>query len=212
MSVISTVFNSAADKARGFFADNKHLWVIVVIAIALFGGGLATGRFMLPPKTVTTEKVHEVTKTDTKIVYQDRVQIVHVKDANTTQKIHRTIVEGIDPPGCKSKTTTEDINVDSVVHDNTNTVDVKYVDKIIEKWQDRIVEKTTTVTAAPNWALSAGVGYDFATFGGLGQHGIPGMRGLVVQAGLDRRILGPFYMGLFFNTELVGGVNLRVVW
>ncbi len=212
MSVIGTVFNTAADKARGFFADNKHLWIIVVIAIALFGGGLATGRFMLPPKTVTTEKVHEVTKTDTKIVYQDRVQIVKVHDANTTQKIHRTIVEGIDPPGCKSKTTTEDINVDSVVHDNTNTVDVKYVDRVIEKWQDRIVEKTTTVAARPNWILGAGVGFDFTAIGGIGQHGIPGMKGFVVQADLDRRVIGPFYMGLFGNTAGVAGLDLRVMW
>lgn len=207
-----SIFSTAADKARSFFADNKHLWIIIVIAVALFGGGLAVGRFALPPKTVVTEKIHETTKTDVKVVTQTETKIVYVHDAQTQQKIHRTIVEGINPPGCVSKTTTEDINVDSVIHDNTNSTQIQYVDRVVEKWQDRIVEKTTTTLSQPNWSLGAGVGYDFTSIAGIGQHGIPGMKGLVVQADLSRRVLGPLYMGVFLNTELVAGVGLHVAW
>jgi hypothetical protein len=205
-------FSNLGEKATSFFSDNKHLWILVVAALVLFGGGMAIGRYTLPAQTIVTEKVHEVVKDRIVEKVVTQVQIVHVKDTAQEQKIHRVVVEGIDPPGCKSKTTTEDIGISTVVHDNTNTTQVQYVDKIIEKWQDKIVEKEKRVLLQPDWSVYAGVGYDFATIGGIGQHGVPGMQGAVVQAGLDRRVVGPFWLGLFGNTEGVAGVNLRVTW
>ncbi len=207
-----SVFNTAADKARSFFADNKHLWVLVLLAVALFGGGMATGRYMLPPQTIVTEKIHEVTKIQVVEKIKTEIQIVKVHDAQTQQKIHRTVVESKKPDGEATKTTTEDINVDSVVHDNTHDTEIKYVDRVVEKWQERIVEKEKRVLSQPDWSVYAGVGVDIPYYLGQGQHGIPGLQGFVVQAGIDRRILGPFWLGIFGNTEGVAGVNLRVTW
>jgi hypothetical protein len=205
-------FNNLGEKAKSFFSDNRHWIIVTLIALALFGGGMAVGRYMLPPSTVVTEKVHEVTKDKIveKIVTQ--VEKVYIHDAQTQQKIHRTIVEGVDPKGCKEKTTTEDINVDSVVHDNTHDTQVQYVDRVVEKWQDKIVEKEKKVLTQPDWSIYAGVGIDIPSYLGQGQHGIPGLQGFVVQAGIDRRIVGPFWLGIFGNTESVAGLNLRVTW
>lgn len=194
------------------FVKTHHVVWLIVAAVALLGAGLAIGRYMLPPQTIVTEKIHEVTKTQVVTQVKTEVQIVKVHDTEQQQKIHRTIVEGIDPPGCKSKTTTEDINVDSVVHDNTNSTQIQYVDRTTEKWQDRIVEKETKVLTQPDWSVYAGVGLDITHYLGQDQHGIPGMQGLVVQAGVDRRIVGPFWMGLWGNSEGVAGLNLRVTW
>jgi hypothetical protein len=205
-------FSNIGNSAKAFFADNKHLWILVVIAVALFGGGLAVGRFTLSPSVVVTEKIHEVTKTQVVTQVKTEVQVVKVHDAQTQQKIHRTVVEGIDPPGCRSKTTVEDINVDSVVHDNVHDTQVQYVDRTVEKWQDRIVEKTVTKLSQPDWSVFAGVGVDVPYFLGQGARGIPGLQGFVIQAGIDRRILGPFWLGVFGNTTGTAGLNLRVVW
>lgn len=195
------------------FWQSGKKWIILVLGgLALLGGGYAMGRYALPAQVVVTEKVHEVVKDRIieKVVTQ--VEKVYIHDQQQSQKIHRTVVEGIDPPGCKSKTTTEDINVDTVVHDNTHDTQIQYVDRIVEHWQDKIVEKVTTKLTQPDWSIYAGVGYDFSAIGGIGQHGIPGMQGAVVQAGLDRRVVGPFWLGLFGNTEGVAGLNLRVTW
>lgn len=198
--------------AKKIIGNHKEAAVIAIIAVLLFGGGFAVGRYFTPPKTVTTEKVHEVTKTQVVTQTKTEVQVVRVKDSDTQQKIHRVTVEGIDPPGCRSKTTTEDINVDAVVHDNTNSVKVQYVDRVVEKWQDKIVEKQVKTIQPLNWTVWAGVGLDLPYFLGQGQHGIPGMSGVVVQVGADRRILGPFWAGLSLNTEGVISANLKASW
>lgn len=205
-------FNGLGTKAESFLSTNKHWVYIVLIALALFGAGVAIGRFMLPPQTVVTEKVREVTKTQVVTQTKTEVQVVKVHDAQTQSRVHRTITEGIDPPGCRSKTTVEDINVDSVVHDNTHDTRIQYVDRVVEKWQDRIVEKQTKTLSQPDWSMYAGAGVDVMYFLGQGQHGIPGLQGFVVQAGIDRRILGPFWAGVWANTEGVAGLNLRVTW
>lgn len=205
-------FSNLGEKTKTFFSDNRHWWIAIVAALVLFGGGAAVGRFALPAQVVVTEKVKEVIKDKIVEVVKTEVKVVRVKDTQQQQKIHRTVVEGIDPPGCRSKTTTEDINIDTVVHDNTNTTKVQLVDRVIEKWQDRIVEKEKRVLAQPNWSLYAGVGISVPYFLGQGQVGVPGMNGAVVQVGLDRRVVGPFWLGVFGNTEGTAGLNLRFTW
>lgn len=200
----------------------KNIWnwikgnpiaLAVVIGLALFVAGYSTGRYAVPAKVVVTEKVHEVTVEKQVVVVQTKteIQVVKVHDATKEQKIHRVVAETTNKDGSTTKTTTEDINVDSVVHDHdqTNSTEVRYVDKIVEKWQDKIVEKTTTKLAQPDWSVYAGVGISIPHFIGQGDLGVPGMQGLVVQAGVDRRILGPFWLGIFGNTQGVVGANLR---
>jgi hypothetical protein len=198
-------------KIWDFVKNNKIVW-LVVGALMLFGGGLAVGRYTLPPSTIVTEKIHEVVVEKVVEKVKTEVKVVTIHDAQEQQKIHRTIVEGIDPPGCKSKTTTEDIGINTVVHDNTNSTQIQYVDRVIERWQDKIVEKETRVLTQPNWSVYAGVGIDIPFYLGNGQNGVPGMKGLVVQAGVDRRILGPAWVGVFGNTEGIVGANLRFSW
>ncbi len=204
--------NPFSDRIKGFFSDNKHLWVIVVIAAALFGGGLATGRYMLPPATIVTEKIHEVVRDKIVEVVKTEVKVVKVQDQETIKKLHREISELKKPDGTYEKKVIEDLNINDVVHTNTNTVEIKYVDKVVEKWSDKIIEKEKKVLSQPDWSVYAGVGIDIPHFLGQSQNGVPGMQGLVVQAGIDRRVIGPFAMGLFGNTEGVAGVNLRVSW
>lgn len=197
------------EKIKGF--NRGWLWLILV-AVALFGGGVAVGRFTLPAKVVVTEKVKEVVKevvvekvkTEVKVV----VEKVYLK--NEAQKIHRVVEEK--PDG--TKVTTENINVESVVKENTNsnTVEVKYVDRVVEKWQEKIVEKEKRVLNQPDWSVYAGVGVNIPTFLGHAQPGVPGMMGTVVDAGIDRRVVGPFWLGVYGTTQGDAGIKLRVTW
>jgi hypothetical protein len=209
-------FKNLGPKAQQLLGDNKHWLSLILIAVALFGGGMAVGRYTLPAKVVTTEKVHEVVKDRIVEVVKTEVRVVEVKihDSKQAEKVHRVTVEGIDPPGCKSKTVTEDINIDTVVHDNTNTnsTEIKYVDRVVEKWQDRIVEKTKTVLNQPNWRVAAGAGVAIPYFLGQGSPGVPGLQGAVINVEADRRIIGPFWLGIHGNTQGVVGLNLSGVF
>jgi hypothetical protein len=205
-------FAGLGDRARILFTDNRHIGILVLAALVLFGGGIAVGRYTLPAKIVITETVKEVEKQVVveKVKTEVQVQIVKVHDKQQAEKIHRVTVEGIDPPGCKSKTVTEDINVDTVVHDNTNTheTEVRYVDRVVEKQVEKLVEKTKTVINQPDWMVQAGAGVAVPALLGHESPGVPGLRGAVIDVGLSRRVVGPFWLGLSGNTQ--GVVSLQL--
>jgi len=192
-------------------ASNKWVWVTLLV-VGMFGGGYATGRYLAPPNTIVTEKIKEVEKVVLVEKLKTEVQVVKVYIKDQTEKIHRVVVEGIDPPGCKSKTTTEDINIDSVVRENTNSTEIKYVDRVVEKYIDRIVEKEKQVLKTADWRVAGGVGVSIPYFLGQASPGVPGLNGAVIQLELDRRVIGPFYLGLFGNTQGVVGLNLSGIF
>ncbi len=204
MTILTSVWN---------WIKSHPIVLAAVVGVGLFVAGYSTGRYALPAKVVITEKVHEVIVEKQVVVIQTKteIQVVKVHDAQVDQKVHRVVAETTNKDGSTTKTTTEDINIDSVVHDHdqTNSTEIKYVDRIVEKWQDKIVEKVTTKLSQPDWSVYAGAGVSIPHYLGAGDIGVPGLQGFVIQAGVDRRILGPFWMGLFGNTQGVVGLNLR---
>lgn len=202
-------FAGLGAKLSGF--NKSWLWLILV-ALALFGGGIAVGRFTLPAKVVITEKVKEVVveKVVEKVKVETEVKVVKVYLKNEAQKIHRTVEEK--PDG--TKVTTEDINIDSVVKENTDThsTEIKFVDRVVEKWQEKIVEKTKTVLNQPNWSVFAGAGVNIPCMLGTPQPGVPGMACAVVQAGAERRVVGPFWLGVNGSTQGDVGGHVRFTW
>ena len=205
-------FTYIAPKATAFIQSHRHWLTIVLVAVLVFAGGYGTGRYISPPNTVVTEKVHEVTQTQVVTKTEVQVQKVYVHDKQVDEKVHRVIAETTKPDGEKTKTTTEDIGIDSVVHDNTNTNTVQYVDRVVEKqvMVDRLVEKKTL--AVNDWRIAAGAGVAIPYFLGQGSPGIPGLQGAVLSLEADRRILGPFWLGVSGNTQGVVSGNLSVVW
>lgn len=190
----------------------KRLGIYVVAVVLIFGAGTATGHWVTPPRTVVTEKVKEVEKQVVVVQTKTEIKTVYVHDKTQAEKVHRVVAETTNKDGTSTKTTTEDINVDTVVHDNTNTntETVKYVDRIIEKQVEKFTEKK--VLNAPDWRVAAGVGIAIPTFLGHEQVGIPGLQGAVIQVELDRRIIGPFFLGAWANSQGTLGLNISGVF
>lgn len=205
-------FNTIAPAAKDFVENHRHWIYLVLAAILLAGGGFAVGRYLTPPATITTEKVHEVTKDVVVTKTEIQIQKVYIHDSEKQEKIHRVVAETTATDGSKTKTTTEDIGVDTVVHDNTHDTEVKYVDRVVEKYVDRIVEKKTQVLKTNDWRIAAGAGIAIPYFLGQGSPGIPGLQGAVINVEADRRIIGPFWMGLQGNSQGVVGLNLSAVF
>lgn len=188
--------------------QNKWLW-IPLTALVMFILGFGSGRYALPPKTVVTEKIVTVekqvvvtqTKTDVKLVY------VKDKTSKKTDQSVTTIVKN--PDGSVVTTINKNIKTDQETRSSTDlssktdsgsssTKEVKIVDN-----------KKTVTTAQSGWIVQAGVGINIPTmFLGEKQIGIPGLKGLVVEAGVSRKVIGPLYMGLFGNTQGTLGLTL----
>lgn len=194
-------------KVKTFAQTPKSKWVLLVLlALVLFGGGYGFGRYAQPARVEIQYKDHIVDKivevekkvTDTKVDEKKDVQ----------KKTHQVVVRTKKPNGEQTETITTDTDTGS--HDAKVTTEVKYVDRVVEKWHEQIVTKDKIVTNQPRWAVYAGVGVDVMTYLGQPQHGIPGMHGAVLQLGVDVRVGGPIWLGAFVNSETVVGVNLKL--
>lgn len=191
----------------------KNPWIwLPLVALLMFGAGFGSGRYALPAKVVTQEKVQVVTTE--KVVVQTKVEtqvkVVYVKDKTVAVDKHETKVETKNPDG--TVVTKTETDTKSKTDEKTNTqTDSKTSVGVVKT--DDLSNKTTTVvtktvTNQPSWVIRAGVGIGIPTFLGEKQLGVPGMKGFVVEAGVSRRVIGPFHIGLFGNTQGTVGLDL----
>lgn len=197
------------DIVTGFWEKHKNWLPKTLGCLALVALGYGFGRYAQPAKVVTTEKVVTVEKQVVVTQIKTEVQIAKVYLKNSDEKIHRVTTETKKPDGSDVKTVSEDINIDSVVHENNTQTEIKYVDKIVEKEVVKTVDKEKLVYRdSANWRLGANVGYSIPHLLDNAGVGVAGLNGLVLGAQVDRKVLGPIYLGVFGNTQ--GTVGLAV--
>lgn len=176
---------------------------------SLLAAGYLIGRYAQPEKVLVTEKVVTVEKQV--VVEKEKLKVERVLVENTQKRTHTEEHEVKHPDGTEERNKTVDENVDTVVHDK----DVVYVDRdvvrVVEK--ENIVEKMKLVeNARPGWivGVNAGVSAPYYLSGG-GRTGLTQeLSGLVLGAEASRRILGPFYVGLWGNTQGTFGLGVKV--
>jgi hypothetical protein len=195
------------EKFKVFWNKGGKWGALALAGVLLFLAGLGTGRYGLPDKVLIQEKVKEVVQE--KVVIQEKVRVEKIYLKDQKQKIHREITEKKHPDGTQEKKVSEDINIDTVVRENQ--VEVKFVDR----WQDRIVEKIVekeklVLNKKAEWRLGADVGVSIPVLLGGQEQGIVGLRGAVVGVHAERRIIGPFWMGVWGNTQGTAGVKLDI--
>lgn len=200
------------------------------VALALFGGGYATGRHSAPTKVTIQDRVVEKTVYKDRMVIDTESVLKAVRDLKTTNDVAKDV--HVKTVTVKAKdgtvTTTVESTDQSKTQKTADTVDTKTeqtkqtVDRIVEK--DVVKEHETIKTverARSRWGLSLMPGFDFA--GALG-HGtaysalptslFPGssvlLRHAVIGASIERRLIGPLSTGVWFNSAGVGGVTLRL--
>lgn len=193
-------------EVKTFASSHKRLVAEIVGALLLLLLGIGIGHFkpVVQTKTVTVTK----TEVQTKVEYKDRVQVqkVYVQSEKKHEHTETTTVKK--PDGTVETKIVQDENTTEDTHVNT-TKDEHQESTSTQTVKQDVTQKTLTL-AQPNWSVYAGAGIDVTTFLGQSQNGIPGMKGFVIQAGVDRRIAGPVWMGLFGNTEGVAGLNVRL--
>lgn len=215
--VETTLSRTSNSTANGPFYKNPWFWGTAILCLLLgFAGGFGSGRYALPAQTIVTERVKEVekqvvvTQTETKV--KTEVKVVYVKDKSVQKDEHKVVTVIEDPNGKKTTTIVSDdrSKIDTQVKTGTDaTSDVasntskKEVDQKTSESEKKAVTKNQV-----GWTVRAGVGVSIPTLLGEKAVGVPGLRGFVVEAGVSRKVIGPFYMGLFGNTQGTLGLDL----
>ena|SRR5579859_6230973 len=199
-------------EAQGKKLNWKRVGVYALVILLLFGAGAATGHWVTPPKTVVTTKVQTVEKQVVVTQVQTKLQTVYVHDKQKDEKVHRVIVATTTKDGTTTKTTTEDINTDTTQHTdvNANKAVATTTDTTTNKTEKEAVTKKVTNPA--DWRVAAGLGLSIPSAIGHAQLGVPGLHSAVIQLELDRRVLGPFFMGVWANSQGTAGVSLSGVF
>jgi hypothetical protein len=202
---------STWQKVWDFLKNHQWAWMLV-LALLLFGAGTMVGRFTKHPEVQIKEVVKTEVQTKTVIQYQDRIVTQKVYVSTEKKHEHTTETTTKKPDGTvvtqKETTSDEDDSKNAQTNQDAQHNQTQTVTQVVK--QTEVVTKT--VTNQPNWSVYAGAGVDIPYYLGNAQNGIPGMKGFVVQAGVDRRVAGPFWIGLFGNTEGVTGLNVRGTW
>jgi len=195
-------------------------WWQIGLAAALLAGVFFVGRLTAPVE----ERVVEVEKKV--VVEKERVNVTQTLDIEElireVQKIvrrtnvQRKIVTVETPNGGRTITETEidrsttetDTNTDTSTDTAaaTEAVVVKEVVKIQERV--KLVEKKLDL----KWSVAVDVGYYVpALWGdGLQNNLLPG--DIILGASVNRKVVGPFSVGIWANTAWGAGLQLRVTW
>ncbi len=179
-----------AEMAEKLQVRSRWPWVLAVVVLLV--GAFATGRYTVQATVVEKEKV--VTVEVEKVVTVEKVVekkiYVYVEKKDT----HTETVETKQPDGTVITKTVTDTKTDTTA----SSVETKVDDKAVTttSTETKVDDKSKTTTAKAEWRLrvDAGAGARFGT----GQL-IPI---LVLGVGAERRIVGPFWMGVWAQTTL----------
>jgi hypothetical protein len=190
---------------KSFFSKHKFKALAVLAFVLVFGVGYWEGHSHVPVKTVIQEKVVEkiVTQVQTQVQTSDNVNDQKKDDEN----IHTVTTIVKKPDG----TTTTQIVSDTNDDKSDTKVEVKYVDRVqtVTQTVEKTVEVTKTVeTAKPNWMVKAMAGASFNQ--SKLQPTAPFINPIYLGLSVDRRIIGPVYLGAWgmtttnLNNNIVG--------
>lgn len=184
--------------------------IAAAIALACVLGGYAMGRYAAPDKVLVTEKVVTVEKQV--VVTQTKTEVKIVKVADVQRDVHREKVVEKKPDGSVVVTTKEDDK--SKEHTDTRSDATKETVHVEEKlvYKDREVMKLVERNR-PSWGLALQPGFAFA---GTPTHNlltaIVPFKRVMANVVIERRLLGPLFVGAWANTRLDGGLSLRLEW
>ena len=159
---------------------------IVAVALLILGAGIAIGRFSLPAKVVETEKT----------VYKDKIveKIVYVKEKSEKRDLVTIRLVTIKPDGTKT--------IETKIYDKSQIEIVQKVQSEIVKETDKSTETSkTTEYSTKDWFVA-----------GLARTNLGGISKPDYGLSVNRRILGPFYLGAFGFTNKDLGAAVGVMF
>ena len=178
---------------------DKGIAIALIVAVGILSiiGGIAIGKYLAPPKTITVDREVEVVKYVT--VTKEVIKYVKVKDTSTTTTTDTTTTTT--PNGGTTTTTHQTTTTTQNESENTNTSR----DSIAQSEQTKVVEKIVEKTVRADWRVTAKVGFDIKSLS------LTNVAGALVYGGeVQKRIVGPISIGAWGLSSGQGGLSLSL--
>ena len=212
VSIITKVFGGVKNMLK-FLKEKLGPHAPLIVVMALLFGALATFQHFFPQeriveKLVTKEIVKEVSRTEevTKELAKLREELKEAKTAMMNERYRREKTWNKTSDGAESSHEVEEKNISSVVTETKEVVKVQVVEveKQVVVTQTNTVERLVEVEkirepVLRNWRVSPMVGVAFDAK--------PSFNGVVYGAEVERRIIGPVWVGVWgAGNTTVGGM------
>lgn len=179
------------DNIKQWFSNNG-VWLLICLVCLVCG--FAMGGYMNQGQVKIEEKI-KVVEVEKQVVVEKekvRIEIVKVKDTQIVERWRREKNEEKRPDGTVLTKEVEEKNIDTVVHEKSNSTEVKVVkvEKQVVVEREKIVEKKIE-PILPQWHLGV--------LGGVSPQilPVPGINSYLVGGEVERRIVGPFFLGVW---------------
>jgi hypothetical protein len=174
------------------------------LSVAALALGFVIGRDTAPEAVRVEERVKVVEVTKEVLVVREK--LVEAKETHKAAETHtrRRVVEKTSPDG----TTERRIDEETGARSTESTVEVRYVDRVVEKFVDREVKveaETKVEKVQPDWNVAATLGVAPLTLNPLAIQ-----ESLVLGVEVRRRIIGPVSVGLWGQTNATFGLSLSL--
>jgi len=191
------------EKLQDYLRQNGKLTGGVVLAVvAALALGFALGRYNRVTQVQETFQTKEVQQQVVKTVYQTVEKVVYVQVKQ--QDVHREVVEEKKPDGTVVTKTVEDIHE----HEQTQEVATRETQASTQSTEKDVKETDSkkTVDGRAQWHLSVQAGVGITDIKALKLGNLP--VGLTFGGQLERRVVGPLWMGIWGSTAKAGGLSL----
>lgn len=197
--------------AQRLIYENRKKIGLVMLVLVVAVSAFLYGKSMAVKQTefVEVEKVRFVEVE--KIVLRE-VEVEKKMAASVDRGKRRTIiVERRNSDGSTEKRTEEFEEKDKAA----STIEIKYVDRIVEKEIEKSVDVDRTLLQKenvmnPDWRLRAALGTDIFSMPSKIQGSQFGLSDIVLTGSVERRIFGPVFAGVTASTNGVVGVGVTV--
>lgn len=180
----------------------QRLFVVVLMVLVLILG-IAIGRNTVPTKI--EKDTQYLTQYQEKVVEQERTQVALTLNVVTDAKVDRVVVTEVKPDGTKTITEhdhSENHSETAATKTEIQTVEVTKEVKVV----DMVKVHELVENAKPQWRIGVHAGLDIPSLTKPGSNPDP----LIIGGSVDRRILGPIFMGVWGNNKLQGGVGVSI--
>lgn len=188
--------------------------VMTGAAVALLLLSFAGGRYSRPARVELREHVVVKTETVEKIVNHDVIQTQVIHDKAEARNVETRIEWRTAPDGKPIVTqVTKDLTKTSEHTDDARQSVSDHKSDVSQTTKTESTKVSIVTNARPNWSASLMPGLDVrgAVAGGLSNlSGVGLAKSAILGASVERRILGPVFVGAWGNTAGAGGLTVRI--
>jgi len=187
------------------------------VGVIVFGLGAAVGRFSLPVRVETREKIVEKKTEQVTIVQEVDIKALLKTLRESEQRNNVVTVREIVrlPNGTVTERTKTEDKTESKAKDSSESSTITHMANDMRLLREELKLKDSVKIVGRDtskWAVGAAAGYHLPTLAGQSGFNLVPVPGVVIGVHVSHKLLGPVWGGVWVNSMGTVGIQTEVRW